>query len=71
MAVINTLTAVTTLVLNLLVSRSLNKLEIIVPKAMIVEMIPAQDTGTLNWGYIECQAEPNKESGRPKLIKAN
>ena len=37
---------------------------------MIMERIPAQDTGTPSSGYMVGQADPSRESGRPRLIKA-
>ena len=39
-----------------------------VPPEMIMEMIPAQDTGTPRPPYMEGQAAPSRESGRPRLI---
>ena len=45
-----TLMAVTLPAPSALVRRSLCRLEIIVPREMIVEMIPAKDTGTANCG---------------------
>ena len=48
---------------------SLCRLETMVPAEIIMEMMPAQETGTPNWGYMESQADPRSESGRPRLIK--
>ena len=41
-----------------------------VPTAMIIEMMPAKDTGTPKGPYMEGHADPSRESGRPRLIKA-
>jgi hypothetical protein len=35
---------------------------------MIMERIPAQDTGTPSSGYMVGQADPSRESGRPRLM---
>jgi hypothetical protein len=69
-AVIPTLIAVTGPVPSFLVRRSDMRLEKIVPPAIIMETIPANDRGTLNAVLITGQAEPNNESGKPRLIKA-
>ena len=69
-AVIATLAAVTAPVPNRRVSLSLCRLETIVPSAMIMEMMPAYESGTPNSVFIVGQAEPSRESGRPRLIKA-
>jgi hypothetical protein len=45
------------------------RLEKIVPPAIIMETMPANDRGTLNAVLITGQAEPNSESGKPRLIK--
>ena len=52
------------------VSLSLKRLDTIVPKAIIIYIIPAYDRRTLNCGYITGHAAPSKESGSPKLINA-
>ena len=52
-----------------LVSLSLCRLDRMVPTAMIMEMIPAQEIGTWSVPYMEGQAAPSRESGSPKLIK--
>ena len=67
-AVMPTLMVVTLPVPRVRVSRSLCRLERIVPSEM--ERIPAQDTGTPSSGYMVGQADPSRESGRPRLIKA-
>ena len=36
---------------------------------MIMEIIPAEETGTPNSRYILGHADPRRESGRPRLIK--
>ena len=69
-AVMATLRAVTFPVPSARVSRSLFRLETMVPSEMIMERIPAQDTGTPSSGYMVGQADPSRESGRPRLIKA-
>ena len=51
------------------VSRSLARAEMTVPTEMMVEMPPAQDSGTPSAGYILGHAAPSSESGRPRLIK--
>ncbi len=47
-AVIKTLVTVTSLTLNLLVSPSDKRLDIIVPMDIIIDTIPAKDRGTLS-----------------------
>ena len=69
-AVIPTLMAVTLPVPRVRVSRSLCRLERMVPSEMIMERMPAQETGTPSSGYMVGQADPSRESGRPRLIKA-
>ena len=49
-AVVSTLTAVTMPVPNRFVSRSLCKLDTMVPAEIIIKIIPAYDTGTPNAG---------------------
>ena len=68
-AVRNTLTIVTPLVLNVLINLSDKKLEQMVPPAIIIEIMPAAAIGAPNSKRIDGQAEPNKESGKPRLIK--
>ena len=51
------------------VRRLLWRLETTVPKAMIMEIAPAEDTGTPKPPYIVGQAEPSRASGRPRLMK--
>ncbi len=67
-AVNKTLIAVSAPLLNLRVNLSDIRLEKIVPPEMIMEIIPAYESGT----FISCcmigQAEPSSESGNPKLI---
>ena len=64
-----TLTAVTTPEPKRRVSRSLSRLETMVPTAMIMETPPAKESGTPNSPYTVGQAEPSSESGSPRLIK--
>ena len=68
--VMATLAAVTTPVPKRRVSRSLCRLETIVPAAMIMEITPAQLTGTSSCWYITGQAAPSRPSGNPRLMKA-
>ena len=65
-----TLIAVTFPVPSAFVSRSLCRLETIVPAEIIIDMIPAYETGTPNSWYMVGHAEPSRESGSPRLIKA-
>ena len=65
----HTLMAVTFPVLSFLVSKSLAKLETMVPAEMIMEMIPAQETEAPSSWYILGQADPRRASGSPRLIK--
>ena len=51
------------------VRRSLWRLETMVPTATIMEITPAQETGTPNWTYMDGHAAPRRASGRPRLIK--
>ena len=69
-AVRPTLRAVTLPAPSRLVSRSLIKLETMVPPEISMEITPAQDMGTFSCPYMEGQAEPRRESGRPRLMKA-
>jgi len=41
-----------------------------VPPAIIIDIMPAKETGTSSTGYMVGQAEPRSASGSPKLIKA-
>ena len=70
MAVIPTLIAVTFPVPNLKVNLSLKRLEKIVPTEIMIDTIPANDTGTSNCLYIVGHAPPSSASGSPKLINA-
>lgn len=67
-AVDSTLEAVTMPVPNRLMSFALKMLETTVPADMIMDMIPAQDTGTDMPPYMDGHADPSNESGRPRLI---
>jgi hypothetical protein len=69
-AVIKTLTATILPEPNFLFSLSLKKLEMIVPTEIIIEIMPAKDTGTLILSCKTGQAEPRSESGNPRLINA-
>ena len=55
---------------NRLVIRLLWRLDMMVPKQMIMETIPARETGTPSSPYIDGQAAPRRESGRPRLMNA-
>lgn len=68
-AVMATLTSVTRPVPNRRMTRVLIRLEITVPQETIIEMTPAKGRGTSRLFWMAGQAEPNRESGRPKLIK--
>ena len=68
-AVITTLTAVTLPAPNLRKSLSLKRLDMIVPAQVSMDMVPANDTGTLISLYSTGHIDPNSESGKPKLIK--
>ena len=63
-----TLIVVTFPVPSLYVSRSLIRLETIVPNEIMMEIMPAQETDTLNSVYMVGHADPSKASGSPKLI---
>ena len=65
-----TLMAVTLPVPSARISRSLCKLDTTVPRAMMVEMTPALDTGTPNCACMLGHAAPSSESGRPRLMNA-
>ena len=69
-AVISTLTAVTGPAPSRRVSRSESRLETMVPQAIIMVTMPANETGTPSSACMTGQAEPMSESGRPRLIKA-
>jgi hypothetical protein len=68
-AVMATLMAVTFPAPRSRVRRSLWRLETMVPTATIMEITPAQETGTPNWTYMDGHAAPRRASGRPRLIK--
>ena len=68
-AVIVTLIAVTKPVPNFLVNLSLKRLDITVQAQIIIDIMPAKDSGTSNCARITGQAAPSSESGKPKLIK--
>lgn len=65
-AVVRTLTAVTFPVPNRVFSRSLFRLETIVPAEIIMEMIPAAETEVPSSWYMTGHAEPSRESGQSK-----
>ena len=69
-AVMPTLMAVTRPVPSRSVSRSLARLERIVPSAMIIETAPAYESGAPRSSCMAGQAAPSSESGRPRLMKA-
>jgi len=46
----------------------LNNVEKIVPPEMIIDIIPAYDTGTFNVLYMLGQADPKRASGNPRLM---
>lgn len=48
----------------------LNRLDTMVPPAMIMDTIPAEPRDEPISGQITGHAEPSKESGSPRLIKA-
>ena len=55
---------------NRCINLPLNKLEIIVPPQTIIDIIPALENPTDKSACITGHAEPNNESGNPKLINA-
>lgn len=65
-----TLTSVTHPVPNRANRRALSKLETTVPQDTIMEIMPAKDMGASNSFCMEGHAEPSRESGSPRLIKA-
>ena len=69
-AVMPTLMAVTLPAPSARVNRSLFRLETMVPKEMIMDRMPAWDTGTPSNGYMDGHADPSRESGRPRLMNA-
>ena len=69
-AVVATLSAVTLPVPSLLLSRSLARLDTIVPAEMIMDTPPAHDTPAPSWGYMVGHAAPSRASGRPRLMNA-
>ena len=50
------------------ITRVLSRLEITVPQEMIMEITPAKDRGTPRSRWMAGQADPKRESGRPRLI---
>ena len=69
-AVVRTLTAVIFPVPKRVFRRSLFKLDTIVPAAIIIEMMPAEETEVPSSGYMTGHAEPSRESGSPRLMNA-
>ena len=67
-AVVRTLIAVTSPAPSFLVILSESKLDTTVPAEIIIETIPAYDSCALRSVTIIGQAEPSKESGKPRLI---
>ena len=65
-----TLTSVTRPVPNRLMILALIKLDTTVPQETMMEITPAKDKGAERVTCIAGHAEPNKESGSPKLMKA-
>jgi hypothetical protein len=53
---------------SLLIDLPLNNVEIIVPQEIIIDIIPAYDTGTFNVSYMLGHAEPKRVSGNPRLM---
>ena len=69
-AVMATLTSVTFPVPNRLMSLVLIRLETTVPHETTMDTTPAKDSGAERSTCMAGQAEPKRESGRPKLINA-
>ena len=69
-AVVATLSAVTRPVPRRVLSRSLARLDTMVPAEMIIDTPPAHDTPAPSWGYILGHAAPSSASGRPRLMNA-
>ena len=69
-AVSATLPAVTLPVPRRLLSRSLARLETMVPAEMIMDTAPAQDRPAPRGWYMLGQAAPSSASGRPRLMNA-
>ena len=69
-AVVATLSAVTRPVPRRVLSRSLARLDTMVPTEMIMDTPPAQDTPAPSCGYMLGHAAPSSASGRPRLMKA-
>ena len=65
---VRTLTAVIFPVPKRVFRRSLFKLDTIVPAAIIIEMMPAEETEVPSSGYMTGHAEPSRESGSPRLM---
>lgn len=69
-AVSNTLSDVTSSVPNLVVKKLENKLESMVKQAIIMVTMPATETSAPISAEMVGHAEPKRESGKPRLIKA-
>ena len=69
-AVMATLNTVILPVPSLALSRSLARLDTIVPAEMIIDTPPAQDTPAPSWGYMLGHAAPSSASGSPRLMHA-
>ena len=69
-AVRKTLITVTARVPSLLISLSDNRLDNTVPPDIIMDTTPRNETGTFSSPRIAGQADPSRESGSPRLIKA-
>ena len=50
-------------------SLSLKRLDVIVPAQVSIDIVPANDTGTLISVCSTGHIDPKRESGKPKLIK--
>ena len=68
-AVMATLTAVTFPAPNLCKSLSLKRLDMIVPTQVSIDIVPANDMGTLISVCSAGHIDPKSESGKPKLTK--
>ena len=69
-AVVATLSAVTRPVPRRVLSRSLARLDTMVPAEIIIDTPPAQATPAPSCGYMLGHAAPSSASGRPRLMKA-
>ena len=69
-AVIRTLMVVMVATPKRCINLPLNKLDITVPEATIIDIIPAKCIGTFKLLNIEGQPEPSSESGNPRLMNA-